>query len=141
MIRIKDYIFNENEIKWFEKYNEEEIKVVFVNDTHIYIMATFDDIEWNYEHSNIKEDEYIELSNKYQRLLNRNEELEESLDEQRTTSALLARKIIKTITLTEELYKMAKEQDSDNVNLIDRLENILKTLKWGEENESIENNK
>ena len=33
------------------------------------------------------------------------------------------------IKLTEELYKTAKEQDSDNVNLIDRLEIILKTLK------------
>ena len=33
---------------------------------------------------------------------------------------------------TEELYKMTKEQDSDNVNLKDRLEIILKTLK-GEE--------
>lgn len=77
----------------------------------------------------IKDDEYIELSNKYQRLLNRNEELEGSLDEQRTTTTLLARRIIKSIKLTEELYKIAKEQDSDNVNLIDRLEIILKTLK------------
>lgn len=54
MIRIKDYIFNENEIKWFEKYNEEEIKVVFVNNTHIDIMATFEDIEWNYENFNVR---------------------------------------------------------------------------------------
>lgn len=41
----------------------------------------------------------------------------------------LKKNIDKSIKLTEELYKMAKEQDSDNVNLIDRLENILKTLK------------
>lgn len=41
----------------------------------------------------------------------------------------LKKKIDKTIKLTEELYKMTKEQDSDNVNLIDRLEIILKTLK------------
>ena len=38
-------------------------------------------------------------------------------------------KIKEAIKLTEELYKTAKEQDSDNVNLIDRLEIILKTLK------------
>lgn len=42
---------------------------------------------------------------------------------------LLQQRIDKSIKLTEELYKMAKEQDSDNVNLIDRLEIILKTLK------------
>jgi hypothetical protein len=128
MIRIKDYIFNENAIKVIEN-DEDLLTIIFKDGSYRETQGTFDDIEWNYEQSNIKEDEYIELSNKYQRLLNRNEELEESLDEQHSTSALLARKMIKTITLTEELYKMAKEQDSDNVNLIDRLENILKTLK------------
>lgn len=41
----------------------------------------------------------------------------------------LKKNIDKSIKFTGELYKMAKEQDSDNVNLIDRLEIILKTLK------------
>lgn len=41
----------------------------------------------------------------------------------------LEEKYDKVLKDTEELYKMAKEQDSENVNLIDRLENILKTLK------------
>jgi hypothetical protein len=63
------------------------------------------------------------------KLSKENERLKEDLEAENSTSSNLARKIIKTITLTEELYKMEKEQDSDNVNLIDRLENILKTLK------------
>lgn len=46
MIRIKDYILNENEIKMF--VDGERIKVVFKNDTHIYTDAKYDDIEWNY---------------------------------------------------------------------------------------------
>ena len=46
MIKIKDYIFNGNEIKMF--VDGERIKVVFKNDTHIYIDATYEDIEWNY---------------------------------------------------------------------------------------------
>ena len=49
------------------------------------------------------------------RLYKENKQLKENID--------------KSIKLTEELYKMTKEQDSDNVNLIDRLENILETLK------------
>ena len=55
----------------------------------------------------------------------------ETLEKQRNC---VAAKVDKAIELTEELYKMTKEQDSDNVNLIDRLEIILKTLK-GEEND------
>ena len=47
----------------------------------------------------------------------------------------LQQRIDKTTDITEDLYKMVKEQDSDNVNLIDRIEIILKSLK-GEENES-----
>lgn len=43
-------------------------------------------------------------------------------------------RIDKAIEYIEELYEMAKEQDSDNVNLIDRLELILKILR-GEDNE------
>lgn len=55
----------------------------------------------------------------------------EMLEKQRNC---VAAKVDKAIELTEELYKMVKEQDSDNVNLIDRIEIILKSLK-GEENE------
>ena len=55
----------------------------------------------------------------------------EILEKQRNC---VAAKVDKAIELTEDLYKMIKEQDSDNVNLIDRLEIILKSLK-GEKND------
>lgn len=45
---------------------------------------------------------------------------------------ILQDKINKTTKEVKELYEMAKEQDSDNVNLIDRLELILNILR-GEE--------
>jgi hypothetical protein len=122
MIRIKDYIFNENDVREIET-RKKDLMVEFKDGYYEVVEnATFDDIEWDYGNK-ISESLSCDLAKA------RIEELEESLDVQRSTSALLARKIIKTITLTEELYKMAKEQDSDNVNLIDRLENILKTLK------------
>lgn len=47
----------------------------------------------------------------------------------------LMKQVNKAIKDTKELYEIAKEQDSDNVNLIDRLEIILKTLR-GKDNES-----
>lgn len=52
----------------------------------------------------------------------------------RTIYELIDR-IDKTTKEVKELYEMAKEQDSDNVNLIDRLELILKIL-GGENYES-----
>ena len=75
MIKIKDYIFNESEIQYIMQ-DDKELHIVFKNVNGFYVEATFDDIEWNYG-QNKADDEYIELSNKYQRLLNRNEELEE----------------------------------------------------------------
>ena len=78
MIRIKDYIFNENEIVKIQfDDGSKEMEIDHKNGNMTFIDGTLDDIEWNYEQSNIKEDEYIELSNKYQKLSNRNEELEE----------------------------------------------------------------
>lgn len=76
MIRIKRYILNEKDIKVIENV-EDLLTIIFKDGSYRETQGTFDDIEWNYEQSNIKEDEYIELSNKYQRLSNRNEELEE----------------------------------------------------------------
>jgi hypothetical protein len=62
MIRIKDYIFNESDVREIETHKK-DLMVEF-NDGYYEVVenATFDDIEWNYEQSNIKEDEYIELS-------------------------------------------------------------------------------
>ena len=47
MIRIKDSIFNENEIVYIMEYSEKELQVMFKNNNDIYIEATFEDIEWN----------------------------------------------------------------------------------------------
>ena len=78
MIRIKDYIFNENEIVKIQfDDGSKEMEIDHTNRNRTFIDGTFEDIEWNYGQSNIKDDEYIELSNKYQRLSNRTEELEE----------------------------------------------------------------
>ena len=67
----------------------------------------------------MSEKEYFKKIEEYDKEVNRlykkNKQLKKNID--------------KSIKLTEELYKTAKEQDSDNVNLIDRLEIILKTLK------------
>lgn len=65
------------------------------------------------EEYNILKENNVELFKSYERLVNRTG---------------------KTLKYIEELYKMTKEQDSDNVNLIDRLEIILKILK-GEKND------
>ena len=62
-------------------------------------------------------------------LYNQLEEYDKEVNKLYKENKQLKKKIDKTIKLTEELYKMTKEQDSDNVNLIDRLEIILKTLK------------
>jgi len=90
MIRIKDYIFNENEIVKIQfDDGSKEMEIDHKNGDMTFIDGTFDDIEWNYGQSNIKEDEYIELSNKYQRLSNRNEELEEELKELKDDYSIL----------------------------------------------------
>ena len=52
----------------------------------------------------------------------------------RTERNKLKDRIDKATKEVKELYEIAKEQDSDNVNLIDRLELILKKLR-GEDNE------
>lgn len=62
-------------------------------------------------------------------LYNQLEEYDKEVNRLYKENKQLKKNIDKSIKLTEELYKMTKEQDSDNVNLIDRLENILKTLK------------
>lgn len=139
MIKINDYIFNENEIVFINEYDAESLGIMLKGkDKCICIDAHIEDIEWNYGQNKI-DDEHIELSNDYQRLLNRNEELEEEnkklkaeVDLLNDNKHYLNNKIDKAVKNTKELYKMVKEQDSDNVNLIDRLEIISKTLKQGE---------
>lgn len=71
MIKINDYIFNDNKIKMF--VDGERIKVVFKNDTHIYIDAKYDDIEWNYGSDKAQ----ISLQNQLVKLQQEKEELKE----------------------------------------------------------------
>ena len=84
MIKIKNYIFNENEIREIKQCKNYLRLDLTYSGPYLHIDdATFEDIEWNYgvtqnvTQNNKIDDEYIELSNKYQRLLNRNEELKE----------------------------------------------------------------
>lgn len=141
MIRIKDYIFNEKEINQirFEPAHKIIVDAKYSN-SFIYIgEATFDDIEWNYG-NNISESLSYNLAKaRIEELEKENKKLEErvgqfsnTINDLGRTNVNIQRKINNALKDTEELYKMTKEQDSDNVNLIDRLENILKTLK-GEE--------
>ncbi len=56
MIKIKDYIFNENEIRYI-KYEENAIFIYLRFDISSFIRlenATFEDIEWNYEDEQIR---------------------------------------------------------------------------------------
>ena len=102
MIKIKDYIFNENEIREIKQCKNYLRLDLTYSGPYLHIDdATFDDIEWNYgtpqnatqnATQNKIDDEYIELSNKYQRLLNINEEFEEEHKELVETNYNLATK-------------------------------------------------
>jgi len=136
MIRIKDYIFDKDIITEIHKIDD-VLNVYTQNGNIDYIKdATFDDIEWNYG-NNISESLSYDLAKaRIEELEEKNKRLEErvgqfsnTINDLGRTNVNIQRKINNTLKDTEELYKMAKEQDSDNVNLIDRLENILKTLK------------
>ena len=48
MIKIKDYIFNENEIVFISQSDIEELHIMLKNNDDFFIKATFEDIEWNY---------------------------------------------------------------------------------------------
>lgn len=77
---------------------------------------------------------FEDMSDYIKELEEENKKLNELVQFNVKTTITLTKRINKAIEYIEELYKMVKEQDSDNVNLIDRLEIILKILK-GEENE------
>ena len=151
MIKIKNHIYNENEIKWFEKDNE-DIKVVFVNDTHIYIRnATFEDIEWNYggafeimseeeqlrQNGENNKDKILELrndlidklQNQIKELEEENERLKAKLELEEDNRHYLNNKIGKAIeyikTNTYSVYDK-KTTIYEDVVLVDKLLNILK---------------
>jgi predicted RNase H-like nuclease (RuvC/YqgF family) len=136
MIKIKNYIFNEKEIVSIEPISDGLRVDLKSKSDYIDIYATFEDIEWNYG-NNISESLSYDLAKaRIEELEEKNKRLEErvgqfsnTINDLGRTNVNIQRKINNILKDTEELYKMAKEQDSDNVNLIDRLENILKTLK------------
>lgn len=81
---------------------------------------------------------YDDLEEQYKLLMKQNKKLDNELKHKtkqyeflrhRDNIAYYENRINKTIYYVEELYEIAKEQDSDNVNLIDRLELILNILK------------
>lgn len=138
MIRIKDYILNENELLGIVYIKKENKLELISKDKYSEFIenATFEDIEWNYG-NNISESLSYDLAKaRIEELEEKNKRLEErvgqfsnTINDLGRTNVNIQRKINNTLKETEELYKMTKEQDSDNVNLIDRLKNILKTLK------------
>ena len=158
MIRIKDSIFNENEIVYIMEYSEKELQVMFKNNNDIYIEATFEDIEWNYEYSHyidkdsvkfsdksIQEleeenkklkDKVLELSNHLslysseETMLKRLEELEEDLDAEKSTTSNLAGRILKALQYIKS-YNLP--EDLGNLSecpiSVGELNELLKILK------------
>lgn len=87
MIKIKDYIFNENEIRYI-KYEENAIFIYLRFDISSFIRfenATFEDIEWNYEDKQIRKcldsiDREKELEKKNKTFEEYNKDLNNKLD-------------------------------------------------------------
>ena len=138
MIRIKDYILNENEIVYINEYDAESLGIMLKGkDKCILVDAHIEDIEWNYEQEQIVNcevyQEHINIQiQRIKELEEENKRLKAEVDLLNDNKHYLNNKIDKAVKNTKELYKMVKEQDSDNVNLIDRLEIISKTLKQEE---------
>lgn len=82
MIKIKNYIFHENDIRSIEKYNGYLRLDLKFRTYYLDIDATFKDIEWNYgENTNNKiKEENKELVETNIELANKNKELEEELE-------------------------------------------------------------
>lgn len=59
MIKIKNYIFNENEINYINQSGE--FLYISTKESNLLrpIIATFDDIEWNYDKNNNIHEEYV----------------------------------------------------------------------------------
>lgn len=129
MIKIKDYIFNENEIREIKQCKNYLRLDLTYSGPYLHIDdATFEDIEWNYGATqnatqtatqNKIDDEYIELSNKYQRLLNINEDLEAEHKELVETNYNLA-------TKKTELEKENKELEEANKKKLESIDCLLK---------------
>ena len=143
MIRIKDYIFNENEINKI-RFIPENTKLLvdcYKNEDYIEIRkATFEDIEWNYENNNeyynvFYEDRIKELEEENKKLKEQLDMLVKDDEEQQKTIIRLGTIIDKAIEYIEEHVAVCGfgnkalphwEFDDDNI------QDLLKILK-GEE--------
>lgn len=67
MIRIKDYILNENDIKVIEN-DEDLLTIIFKDGSYRETQGTFDDIEWNYD--NLEKIQADKLSEELNNLAN-----------------------------------------------------------------------
>ena len=127
MIRIKDYIFNENEIKWFEKDNK-DIKVVFVNDTHIYIRnTTFEDIEWNYGNTELEELklDYSAVVTGYKKLEEENKKLKFAMQDTYVSANDTCGELQQRI---DKIKEYIKENEEEFGSLLDNEKTILKII-------------
>ena len=123
MIRIKDYIFNENEIEYIRKGKTLEgfdaLNLKSKNKDILFENATFEDIEWNYgatQETQRKMQKELCKSCYYRNTIsNKLKELEEKYDKALTE---LAHESHKRIELEEE-----------NENLQQRIDKAIKYLK------------
>ena len=121
MIKIKDYIFNENEIEYIKK--ELEGIIVCPKAVNVELKAienaTFEDIEWNYENNN----EYCNVfyEDRIKELEEENKTLKESLGE------MTKRNVKATVYIEKNSSAFNGEEEH-----LDKVYTILK----GEENEN-----
>ena len=129
MIKIRDYIFNENEI---ERINHIDIHgnrlhITFKNNKETYVeFATFDDIEWNYgtpqETQRQMQKELCKSCYYRDTISNELKELEEENKKLKNVINELSRHLVTTFN---------KTQNTDYLDIEVKLDELLK----GEENE------
>lgn len=156
MIKINNFIFNENEIVYIEEYDAESLGIMFKGkDKCFFVDAHTEDIEWNYgspqeTQRKIQKDlckscYYRDtISNKLKELEEKNktfedcnkdlnnqlDKLEEDLEAEKSTSSNLAKRILKAIKYLELNVDIPKNHLEEVIK--DREEDLLKILK-GEE--------
>ena len=126
MIRIKDYILNENEIVKIQfDDGSKEMEIDHKNGNRTFIDGTFDDIEWNYDKNNNIHEEYVISQLKdYE---NKIKDLEEELNELKSDYSLV-------VTENKKLkFSMQDTYDSANDTCGELQQRINKTIKYVEQ--------
>ncbi len=162
MIRIKDYIFNENEIVKIQfDDGSKEMEIDHTNGNSTFIDGTFNDIEWNYgtteleelkldysavvsgykklEEKNKKLKDELELKDfnytTFRHLEESNDILKEELEESEEKVDKLEDRIDKAIEYIEEYQDVLKEHNGDWLNYQDGFKPYLLKILKGEKNE------